>query len=86
VVNRVGAPGGVVRREIEQALEVQIAFELPDDPAVPSALNRAVAAVLADSDGRFSRSVSMLGKSLFLDAQAVPAAENGRRSLLRGRR
>jgi len=86
VVNRVGAPGGVVRREIEQALEVEIAFELPDDPAVPSALNRAVPAVLADSDGRFSRSVSTLGKSLFVDSEAVPAADNRRRSLLRGRR
>jgi MinD-like ATPase involved in chromosome partitioning or flagellar assembly len=86
VVNRVGAPGGVVRREIEQALEVAIAFELPDDPAVPSALNRAVPAVLADSDGRFSRSVSTLGKSLFVDSEVVPAAENRKRSLLRGRR
>src|SRR5207248_956999 len=72
VVNRVGAPGGVVRREIEQALETEIRFELPDDAAVPAALNRAVPAVLADGDGRFSRSVTTLGKSFFTVSH-VPA-------------
>jgi pilus assembly protein CpaE len=86
VVNRVGAPGGVVRREIEDALEAEIRFELPDDAAVPSALNRAVPAVLADGDGRFSRAISALGKSFFTDSEATSAKETQRRSLLRGRR
>jgi pilus assembly protein CpaE len=84
VVNRVGAPGGVVRREIEQALETEIAFELPDDPEVPKALNRAVPAVIANEDGRFARAVSELGKSLI--GEGVPVASQQRRSLLRGRR
>lgn len=86
VVNRVGAAGGVVRREIEQALEMEIGFELPDDPAVPSALNRAVPAVLADRNGRFARSVSTLGRSHFVDSEPAAGHENRRRSLLRGRR
>jgi len=86
VVNRVGAAGGVVRREIEQALEMEIGFELPDDPAVPSALNRAVPAVLADRNGRFARSVSTLGRSHFVDSEPAASHENRRRSLLRGRR
>ena len=48
VANRIGAAGGVSRHEIEEALEAEIAFELPDDAAVPSAINRATPVVLAD--------------------------------------
>jgi MinD-like ATPase involved in chromosome partitioning or flagellar assembly len=86
VVNRVGAPGGVVRREIEGALEVDIAFELPDDPAVPAALNRAVPAVLADSGGRFSREIAKLAGALFLSEASVAPPEGRRRFLVGGRR
>jgi pilus assembly protein CpaE len=84
VVNRVGVPGGVTQKDIEQALEVEIAYELPDDPAVPKALNRAVPAVIADEDGRFARAVSALEASLL--GGAVPVAKQQRRSLLRSRR
>jgi pilus assembly protein CpaE len=85
VVNRLGAAGGVTRREIEQALEAELAFELPDDAAVPTALNRATPAVLADKDGRFARAVSALAGTLFAAAPAAaPAPE--RRFALRGRR
>jgi pilus assembly protein CpaE len=84
VVNRVGAPGGVSQKDIEQALEVEIGYELPDDASVPKALNRAVPAVMADEDGRFARAVSELGTSLL--GEAAPVAAQQRRSLLRGRR
>jgi len=84
VANRVGAPGGVTQKEIEQALEVEIDYELPDDAAVPKALNRAVPAVIADEEGRFARAVSALGTSLL--GEAAPVAAQQRRSLLRGRR
>ena len=87
VVNRVGAPGSVGRREIEQALDTEIGYELPDDAAVPSALNRAVPVVLADGDSRFARAVSVLGRSLVGDVgEGKPATEHQRRFLLRGRR
>ncbi|HEU5212013.1 MAG TPA: AAA family ATPase [Gaiellaceae bacterium] len=87
VVNRVGAPGSVGRREIEQALDTEIGYELPDDAAVPGALNRAVPVVLADADSRFARAVSVLGTSLVGDAgDGEPATDNQRRFLLRGRR
>ena len=87
VVNRVGAPGSVGRREIEQALDTEIGYELPDDAAVPSALNRAVPVVLADGDSRFARAVSVLGRSLVGDVgEGEPATEHQRRFLLRGRR
>jgi Flp pilus assembly CpaE family ATPase len=84
VVNRVGAPGGVTQKEIEQALEVEIDYELPDDAAVPKALNRAVPAVIADQEGRFARAVSAVATSLL--GEAAPVAAQHRRSLLRGRR
>jgi pilus assembly protein CpaE len=84
VVNRVGAPGGVTQKEIEQALEVEIAYELPDDAAVPKALNRAVPVVIAEEESRFARAVSALGTSLL--GEAAPVAAQQRRSILRGRR
>jgi pilus assembly protein CpaE len=84
VVNRVGAPGGVSHKDIEQALEADVEHELPDDAAVPKALNRAVPTVLADEHGRFARAVSALGTSLL--GETAPVASHQRRSLLRGRR
>jgi pilus assembly protein CpaE len=85
-VNRLGAAGGVTRAEIEQALETELAFELPDDPAVPTALNRGAPAVLADKDGRFARAVSALAGTLFVAAPALASAPVARRFALRGRR
>jgi pilus assembly protein CpaE len=88
VANRIGAAGGVTRHDIEQALETEIAFELPDDTAVPEAINRATPIVLAEPASRFSRAVSGLTKSLFADAPKAlaPAAGSQKRTLLRGRR
>ena len=85
VVNRVGVPGGVTQKDIEQALEAEIAYELPDDAAVSRAVNRAVPAVIEDKEGRFARAVSALGTSLLVEAEPV-AAQPQRRSLLRSRR
>ena len=88
VANRIGAAGGVSRSEIEEALEAEIAFELPDDPAVPTAVNRATPVVLGDPSSRFARAVSTLTKSLFAEAPTPVPVQSApqRRSLLRGRR
>jgi pilus assembly protein CpaE len=86
VVNRLGAAGGVTRAEIERALETELAFELPDDAAVPTALNRGTPAVLADKDGRFARAVSALAGTLFVAAPTLAPAPAPRRFALRGRR
>jgi pilus assembly protein CpaE len=88
VANRIGAAGGVSRSEIEEALEAEIAFELPDDPAVPTAVNRATPVVLGDPSSRFARAVSTLAKSLFAEAPTPVPVQSApqRRSLLRGRR
>jgi pilus assembly protein CpaE len=86
VANRLGSPGGVGRRGIEEALEAEISFELPDDPEVPAAVNRATPAVLANDGGRFARSVSKLAAELFAEAPATAVVASKRRFALGGRR
>ena len=87
VANRIGAAGAVTRGEIEEALEAKIAFELPDDAAVPEAINRATPVVLAEPASRFSRAVGGMAKSVFAGTPAITRARAPqRRTLLRGRR
>jgi MinD-like ATPase involved in chromosome partitioning or flagellar assembly len=89
VANRIGAAGGLGRGEIEQALDAEIAYELPDDSAVPVAVNRAVPVVVSAENRPFSRAVANLASSVFAAAhereKAADEAPN-RRFLLRGRR
>jgi pilus assembly protein CpaE len=90
VANRMGAPGGVDRAEIELALSTDVAFELPDDDAVPTAVNRAVPVVVSDEAGDFARALGGLLPSVFStpgdSLKTAPAATPHRRFLLRGRR
>ena len=89
VANRIGAAGAVGRDDIELALDAKIAFELPDDPQVPAAVNRALPVVVADESSPFSRAIAELLPSVFpapdADEQAPETAPN-RRFRLRGRR
>jgi Flp pilus assembly CpaE family ATPase len=89
VANRLGAAGGVGHADIEQALDAKIAFELPDDPEVPAAVNRAVPVVVADEDSRFARAITELLRSVFpapeASEQTAPSTSH-RRFRLRGRR
>jgi Flp pilus assembly CpaE family ATPase len=90
VANRIGAPGGIDRAHIELALDAEVAYELPDDGAVPAAVNRAVPAVIADEAGPFALAVGGLLPSIFPAAsessERKPVATPHRRFLLRGRR
>jgi MinD-like ATPase involved in chromosome partitioning or flagellar assembly len=86
VGNRMGARGGVARDDIEGALEAELAYELPDDPAVPASINRAVPAVVADDTSKFARDIAELRDDLFGTAATPAPAARERRSLLRGRR
>ena len=89
VANRLGAAGGVGHDDIEQALDAKIAFELPDDPEVPAAVNRALPVVVADDGSPFARAIGELLPSVFpapkAPEQTAPAASH-RRFRLRGRR
>src|SRR5205085_1673916 len=88
VANRLGVTGGVSRDDIEQALDTKIAYVLPDDPAVPASINRALPVIAADAHSSFSRALGELAGTLFgaADAQAPTQAAPQRRSLLRSRR
>ena len=89
VANRIGAAGGLGRSEIEQALDAEVAYELPDDAAVPVAVNRAVPVVVSAENSPFSRAVAKLASSVFAAARVREKAADGtpnRRFLLRGRR
>jgi pilus assembly protein CpaE len=89
VANRLGAAGGVSHADIEQALDATIAFELPDDPEVPAAINRALPVVVADEDSRFSRAIAELLPSVFPArerAEQTAPSSSHRRFRLRGRR
>ena len=86
MANQIGAAGGSAGIEIEDALEAEIAFELPDDAAVPSAINRAMPVVLADKKSRFARAVTALATSVFEAAPVAMATAQPKRTLLRGRR
>lgn len=96
VANRIGAAGAVGTDDIEQALDVEIAFELPDDPQVPAAVNRALPVVVADENSPFSTAIAELLPSVFpapdgdTKANATTEQSNGnalhRRFRLRGQR
>jgi pilus assembly protein CpaE len=89
VANRIGAAGGIGRREIEEALGAEVAYELPDDRAVPEAVNRGIPVVVSAEDSLFSRAVGKLTASVFATACAherAPRETSPRRFLLRGRR
>jgi pilus assembly protein CpaE len=87
VANRIGAAGGVGRKEIEEALGAEVAYELPDDRAVPVAVNRAVPVVVSAEDSPFSQAVTKLASSVFAASHArekAPRESSQGRFLLRG--
>ena len=87
VANRIGAAGGVGRKDIEHALDTEIAYELPDDPEIPSSVNRALPIVLADASSPFSRALGELLPSIApAPPAAAPSRHRSRRFLMRGRR
>jgi Flp pilus assembly CpaE family ATPase len=84
VANRLGAPGAVGRKEIETSLDAKVAYELPDDASVPTAVNRAVPVVVSGEKSSFSRALATLEAAVF--ARSDEEERPHRRSLLRGGR
>jgi pilus assembly protein CpaE len=86
VANRIGAAGAVAPDDIEDALDTKIAFALPDDPAVPAAINRALPVVLADEGSDFAQAAARLAATVFAGSRAATDGASRRRFGLRGRR
>jgi len=78
VGNRLGAAGAVSRDEVESALGRKIDFDLPDDEAVPAAVNRATPVALVDSGTRFARATAKLADAIFAQSLAPQAKEQRR--------
>ena len=64
ILNRSNSKVGMKRAEVESALGVKIAFEMPSDRAVPLAVNRGTPAVLAEAGCDFSRAVRSIAKGM----------------------
>jgi Flp pilus assembly CpaE family ATPase len=78
VLNRAKTDVGLTRREVETALELKVAYELPSDGGVPLSVNRGEPIVLDDPKSAFARAIVRLAESRFgLDEGAAPPESSG---------
>jgi pilus assembly protein CpaE len=73
VLNRVSPKLGVTRADVEAALDTQVRFEIPNDPAVALAVNRGEPAVLSDAGSPFAHAVAEIARSVRPAATAAAA-------------
>jgi pilus assembly protein CpaE len=64
VLNRANSKVGLTKREVEAALKVEMAQEIPSDRIVPICVNRGNPATLAESGSDFSKAILQLAKSV----------------------
>jgi pilus assembly protein CpaE len=81
VMNRATANVGLKPAEVEAALKVKIAHQLPMDQVVPVAANRGEPAVLAEPRADFSKAIAAIAKEL-APAGAARAPKRQRRRVL----
>jgi pilus assembly protein CpaE len=89
IMNRATANVGLKTREVEAALKVKVAHELPSDGTVPLTINRGNPAVLAEPRCDFAKAIGQMAKQVAPQARvsAKPAGEKQLRrrlSLARG--
>jgi len=78
ILNRYGDVGGLRADDVAEALERELDFLIPFDPAVPIGVNRGVPAVL-DSHGEFATAIGGLARGLFPEER--PATTPSRKSV-----
>ena len=64
IMNRANTNVGLKTREVETALKVKIAHELPSDGMIPLTINRGNPAVLAEPRCDFSKAIGQLAKQV----------------------
>jgi pilus assembly protein CpaE len=69
VLNRANSKVGLTKREVEQALKVQISHEIPSDRVVPMCVNRGNPATLAESGSDFAKAILEMAKAVVTPAQ-----------------
>ncbi len=72
VLNRANTKVGLKKKEVEAALKVKIAVEIPSERAVPLSVNRGNPAVLAEPSADFSKAVRELAKSILPAEEKAP--------------
>jgi pilus assembly protein CpaE len=83
VLNRANSKVGLSKKEIEAALKVQIANEIPSERVVPIAVNRGNPAVLSDPGSDYAKAVRELAKAVVPKEQAAPKGKRRSFSLVR---
>ena len=75
IMNRANTNVGLKTREVETALKVKVAHELPSDGAIPLTVNRGNPAVLAEPRCDFARAIGQIAKQLAPQTRSTaPAA------------
>jgi pilus assembly protein CpaE len=71
VLNRANSKVGMSKKEVEGALDMKVAFEIPSDRAVPVSVNRGNPAVLGDAGSEFSGAVKRLAQGIVTPTPAA---------------
>src|SRR5207237_7757429 len=71
VLNRANSKVGMKPKEVEAALEMKVAFEIPSDRAVPISVNRGNPAVLGDAGSEFAGAIKRLAQGLVTPTPAA---------------
>ena len=74
VLNRVTPDVGLTSRDVEEALGVRVAFEVPNDPVVAPAVNRGAVPALKEADSEFALAVGRI--AVALEPTLAPHAPN----------
>jgi pilus assembly protein CpaE len=69
VLNRSNSNVGLKRAEVEAALEIKVAYEVPSDRAIPVSVNRGNPAVISEASSEVARALRQMADSL-LPAEA----------------
>jgi pilus assembly protein CpaE len=64
VLNRVTPDVGLTGRDVEEALGVRVAFEVPNDPVVAPSVNRGAVPALKEADSEFALAVGRVAAAL----------------------
>jgi pilus assembly protein CpaE len=71
VLNRANSKVGMSKKEVEGALDMKVAFEIPSDRAVPVSVNRGNPAVLGDAGSEFAGAIKRLAQGIVTPTPAA---------------
>jgi pilus assembly protein CpaE len=71
VLNRANSKVGMSKKEVEGALDMKVAYEIPSDRAVPVSVNRGNPAVLGDAGSEFAGAIKRLAQGIVTPTPAA---------------